>query len=98
MPARVPKVPAGVLIPRRGGSVDARRGVRLVVKSFLEKKLINDRFAQAHIVILKGTKAWKHSGFSVDNSIRIYGYDDKTREALSQVYCQTACVVGKDSL
>ena len=47
---------------------------RLVIKLFLEKKLINESFAQNLL-------SWKHSGFSVDNSIKIHGNDDKTREA-----------------
>ena len=35
-------------------------------------------------LLLKHLLLWKHNGFSVDNSIRIYGNDDKTREALSR--------------
>jgi hypothetical protein len=50
---------------------------RSVIKYFQEKELINEKFA-------RNLLSWKHSGFSVDNSIRIYGNDDKTREALSQ--------------
>lgn len=49
---------------------------RLVIKYFQEKKLINEKFA--HNLL-----SWKNSGFSVDNSIRIYGNDNKAREALT---------------
>jgi len=50
---------------------------RLVIKCFQQKKLITERFAWNLL-------SWKNSGFSVDNSIRIYGNDHKAREALSQ--------------
>ena len=50
---------------------------RLVIKYFQEKKLITERFA-------RNLLSWKNSGFSVDNSIRIYGNDHKVREALAQ--------------
>ena len=50
---------------------------RLVIKYFQEKKLITEKFA-------KNLLSWKNSGFSVNNSIRIYGNDDKARESLSQ--------------
>ncbi|MBW8003971.1 MAG: transposase [Planctomycetes bacterium] len=50
---------------------------RLVIKYFQEKNLINERFA-------RNLLSWKNSGFSVDNTVRIYGNDNKAREALSQ--------------
>ncbi len=50
---------------------------RLIIKYFQEKKLITERFA-------RNLLSWKNSGFSIDNSIRIYGNDHKTREALAQ--------------
>jgi len=49
---------------------------RLVIKYFVDKKLINDDFA--HNLL-----SWNNSGFSIDNSVRIYGSDDKTRESLA---------------
>jgi len=68
---------------------------RLVIKRFQEKKLITERFAWNLL-------SWKNSGFSVDNSIRIYGNDHKAREAgrprLITIYSQTAGVLGKDTL
>ncbi len=50
---------------------------RLVIKYFQQNKLITERFA-------RNLLCWKNSGFSLDNSIRVYGNDDKAREALSQ--------------
>ena len=50
---------------------------RLVIKHFQDKKLINDDFAQNLL-------SWKNSGFSIDNSVMIYGNDDKTKESLAQ--------------
>ncbi len=50
---------------------------RLIIKHFQEKELINERFA-------RNLLSWKNSGFSVDNTVRIYGNDNKAREALSQ--------------
>ena len=45
---------------------------RLVIKLFVEKELMNESFSQNLL-------SWKHSGFSVDNSIKIHGNDDKSR-------------------
>ena len=50
---------------------------RLVIKLFINKKLINEDLA-------KNLLSWKNSGFSIDNSARIYGNDDKAKEALAQ--------------
>jgi hypothetical protein len=50
---------------------------RLVIKFFVDKKLINEDFA-------KKLLSWKNSGFSIDNSVRIYGKDYKAKEALAQ--------------
>jgi hypothetical protein len=50
---------------------------RRVVGYFVEKGLINKDFARKLL-------AWKHSGFSVDNSVLIAADDHKAREALSQ--------------
>jgi len=51
----------------------------LVIKHFQEKKLLNDEFAQNLL-------SWKNSGFSIDNSVMIYGNDDKAKEALAPIY------------
>jgi len=50
---------------------------RMIIKFFLDKKLINERFA-------RNLLTWRHSGFSINNEIRIYGWDEKARENLSQ--------------
>jgi hypothetical protein len=50
---------------------------RLVIKHFQEKKLINDEFA-------RNLLSWKNSGFSIDNSVIIYGSDYKAKESLAQ--------------
>ena len=56
---------------------------RLILGFFLEKKLITKSFA-------KKLLSWKHSGFSIDASIRIYGSDAKAREALAQYLLRQA--------
>ena len=48
-----------------------------MIKHFQDKKLLNDNFAQNLL-------SWKNSGFSIDNSVMIYGNDDKTKESLAQ--------------
>jgi hypothetical protein len=48
-----------------------------VIAFFLERKLLNERLA-------KNMLDWTHSGFSVDDSIRIQAGSAKTREALAQ--------------
>jgi hypothetical protein len=50
---------------------------RVVIRFFLKKELINAHLATSLI-------NWKHSGFSVNHSIRIPAFSIKTREALSQ--------------
>ena len=50
---------------------------RKVIKYFEENKLINSDFA-------KNLLSWKNSGFSIDNSVRIFGSNDKARESLAQ--------------
>jgi hypothetical protein len=50
---------------------------RLIIKFFLNKQLINANLATSLI-------NWKHSGFSIDHSIRIPAFSIKAREALSQ--------------
>ena len=50
---------------------------RKVIKLFEDKKLINQDFA-------KNLLSWKNSGFSIDNSVRIYSSNNKARESLAQ--------------
>ena len=50
---------------------------RKVIRYFEENKLINQDFA-------RNLLSWKNSGFSIDNSVRIFGSDNKTRESLAQ--------------
>jgi hypothetical protein len=50
---------------------------RVVIRFFLKKKLINAHLATNLI-------NWKHSGFSVDHSIRVPAFSIRAREALSQ--------------
>jgi len=51
---------------------------RMIIKFFLDKKLINERFAQNLLT-------WRHSGFSINNVIRINGSDEKARENLAEL-------------
>ncbi len=48
-----------------------------VISYFVNKKLLNEKFA-------RNLLSWKHSGFSVDNSILIPAQDQKARTGLSQ--------------
>ena len=48
---------------------------RSVLRFFTRRKLINERFA-------RNLLSWKHSGFSIDNSVRIL--DKSSRESLAQ--------------
>ena len=50
---------------------------RKVIKYFEENKLINTNFAGNLL-------SWKNSGFSIDNSVIIYGSDHNARESLAQ--------------
>ena len=50
---------------------------RKVIKLFEDKKLINQDFA-------KNLLSWKNSGFSIDNSVRIYSSNNKAKESLAQ--------------
>jgi len=50
---------------------------RLVIKFFKDRKLTNDKFG-------RNLLAWKNSGFSIDNSIKISANDDKVKEAVAQ--------------
>jgi len=50
---------------------------RRVISYFVNKKLLNEKFTRNML-------SWKHSGFSVDNSILIPAQDQKARSGLSQ--------------
>jgi len=50
---------------------------RRVIKLFIEKKLINQHMADNLL-------SWRHSGFSIDSSIRLFGGSQKERENLAQ--------------
>jgi hypothetical protein len=50
---------------------------RRVIQLFVEKKLITGGFARSLL-------SWQHSGFSIDNSVKIPKDDKKTIEALAQ--------------
>ena len=62
---------------------------RLVIKHFVDKKLINKDFANNLL-------SWKNSGFSINNSVRIYGNDSKAKEALAQYIAR--CPVSMEKL
>ena len=48
---------------------------RRVLALFVDRKVLDDQFAQSLM-------SWKHSGFSIDNSVRIL--DHNTQESLSE--------------
>ncbi|MDY6970681.1 MAG: transposase [Spirochaetota bacterium] len=50
---------------------------RLVINYFKNTGLLSEKMAQNLL-------SWKHSGFNIDNSIRIMGHDNKARESLAQ--------------
>jgi hypothetical protein len=50
---------------------------KLVIKYFEDSKLLSSELS-------KNLLSWKHSGFSIDNSIRITASDNKAREAIAQ--------------
>ena len=50
---------------------------RMIINFFLQKKLINQKLAQNLL-------NWRHSGFSIDNKVKIPAFSQKAREALSQ--------------
>ena len=49
----------------------------LVIKYFKDTGLLSEKMA-------RNLLSWKHSGFNINNSIRIMGNDNKAREALAQ--------------
>ena len=50
---------------------------RLVVDHFKDSGLLAEKMAQNLL-------SWKHSGFNINNSIRLMGHDNKARESLAQ--------------
>ena len=50
---------------------------QLVINHFKDTGRITDKIASNLL-------SWKHSGFNINNSIRIMGHDNKSREALAQ--------------
>ena len=50
---------------------------RRVIKLLVERKLLNDEFA-------KNLLSWRHSGFSIDNSVRIL--DATAQENLADIF------------
>jgi len=50
---------------------------RIIIDFFLQKKLITEKLAQNLL-------SWRHSGFSVDNRVKIPAFSQKAREAISQ--------------
>jgi len=50
---------------------------RVIIKFFLEKQLINEKLSQNLL-------SWGHSGFSIDNQVKITAFGQKARESLSQ--------------
>ena len=52
----------------------------LVINHFKNTGLLSEKMARDLL-------SWKHSGFNINNSIRIMGNDNKSREALAKVVC-----------
>ena len=64
---------------------------RLIIKFFLKQELISARVATSLI-------NWRHSGFSVDASVRIPAFSDQAREALSQYIARPPLSLKKISI
>ena len=62
---------------------------RKVIWLFVEKELINDDFAQNML-------SWKHSGFSIDNSVRML--DRKSQESIGQYIARPPLSLTKNNL
>ena len=65
---------------------EIRTGIVLAFQSYGDFLRYNPHF---HALIMEGGLAknllsWKHSGFSIDNSIRVATSDNKAREAIAQ--------------
>jgi hypothetical protein len=64
---------------------------RVIIRFFLKQQLINSHLATSPI-------NWKHSGFSVDHSIRIPVFSIRAREALSQYIARPPLSLKKISI
>jgi hypothetical protein len=64
---------------------------RVIIKFFLNKQLINAKIATSLI-------NWRHSGFSVNNDVRISAFSDQAREALSQYIARPPLSLKKISI
>ena len=64
---------------------------RVIIKFFLTKKLISAKLASSLI-------NWRHSGFSVDSSVRVASQSEKAREALSQYIARPPISLKKMSI
>jgi hypothetical protein len=64
---------------------------RVTIKFFLKQELISARIATSLI-------NWRHSGFSVDASVRIPAFSDQARKALSQYIARPPLSLKKISI
>jgi len=64
---------------------------RLIIKFFVTKELVSARIATSLI-------NWRHSGFSVDASVRILALSDQARQALSQYIARPPLSLKKISI
>ena len=64
---------------------------QLVINHFKDTGRITDKIASNLL-------SWKHSGFNINNSIRIMGHDNKSREALCSIYHTMPCILEEDFL
>ena len=53
---------------------------------YFRKRVIHYLFKTERINhdMARNLLSWKHSGFSIDNSVMLYPHDDKAKEALAQ--------------
>jgi hypothetical protein len=61
---------------------------KLVIKYFEDNRLVSSDLA-------KNLLSWKHSGFSIDNSVRIAASDNKAREAIAQYMARCPVFLNK---
>jgi len=59
-----------------------------IIQYFLKTERINQDLA-------RNLLSWKHSGFSIDNSVLLYPHDDKAKEALAQYMARYSVSLGK---
>ena len=75
-----------VLLPFSGLEKMTEYFRRTVLRFFTEKKLLTAQFAQNLL-------SWRHSGFSIDNSVRIL--DEESRKSLAQYIARPAVSLKK---